>query len=97
MIDLHQDQPDYAKPAKKPLEVPHTLEALPVFTPAMITEAYIKGGMIESDERVDYFRDDKGELQSRPHSVSVRHAIDQMFERDRAKQEREQWTFFKFD
>jgi hypothetical protein len=93
---LHQDQPDYSA-FEGELVMPYTFEAMNAFSPLQTSLAYGRGGVIESDERVDYYRDDKGMLQSRPRRISVRYVIDQRLERDRAKLERDQRTMFKFD
>jgi hypothetical protein len=97
---LHQDQPDYAA-FEGELVMPYTFEAMNAFTPLQSSKAYARGGVIESDERVDYYwetDEETGarELKSRPRRISVRYVIDQRLERDRAKQERDQHNMFKF-
>lgn len=100
-VILNKDQPDYAA-FEGALVVPYTVEAINAFTLLQTSKAYARGGVIESDERVDHYWeiDPKTEvrtLKSRPRRISVRYLIDQRLERDRAKLERDQRTMFKFD
>jgi hypothetical protein len=93
---LHQDQPDYAA-FDGEFVMPYSFEAIRAFSPRQISDAYSRGGVIESDERVDFYRDETGEVQSRPRRISVRFAIDSNFERDRVRLERDQRDMFRFD
>lgn len=92
---MFRDQPDYAA-FEGELVMPYTFEALNAFSPLQTSIAYARGGVIQSDERFDYRRDKDGKLECHPRRISVRFAIDQRLERDRAKLEHDQRDMFKF-